>query len=382
MNRTAPPALLLAALALTAVPAATAAQVVRGIVAETGSDRPVEGAFVRLLASDGSRAAATFTDRDGSFTLRAPEAGRYRLRVERLGYDGTTGAWFELGAAATLRRTVRLEPRPAALSDLEVEGKSECRTRPDEARRTYRLWDRLRTALEAARWWAETSSHYVVESRRFERLLDQDLEPVATKSSETRLGEARSTFLGAPAESLSASGWVVEEAAQRRYYGPDARTLLSNAFLADHCFWLTREGAPRDGWIGLAFRPSEDRTVPDVQGTFWLDTTSGELRQVRWRYTGLPSPLDDTRAGGRVDFLRLPSGPWLVESWRIRMPVTGGDLYRAPGQGPHAPERVLGYDVHGEALLRLATPDGRLLWEAGEDAGPPAAGSAGGGGGS
>lgn len=380
MNR-APVLFFAAALALLALPEPAAAQVVRGSVAEAGSDRAVDGAFVRLLASDGTRAAATFTDPDGGFALRAPGGGRYRLRVDRLGYAGRTGGWFELGEGTSLRRTVRLEPRATALSDLEVEGEGQCRSRPDEARRTYRVWDRLRTALEAARWWAEAGSHYVVESRRFERLLDRELDPVATTASETRLGAARSTFLGAPAESLSASGWVVEEAAQRRYYGPDARTLLSAAFLADHCFWLTREDAPREGWLGLAFRPSEDRSAPDVRGAFWLDASTGELRQVRWRYTGLPSPLDGSRAGGRVDFLRLSTGPWLIRSWRIRMPVTGGELYRAPGQGPRAPDRVLGYDVHGEELVRLATPEGRLLYRADEGGATAADAETGGGGG-
>lgn len=168
----------------------------------------------------------------------------------------------------------------------------------------------MRAALDAARWWAETSPYYLVESRRFDRLLDAELETVSTTRSESHLGSARSTYLGAPPpDSLSQQGWVVEEAARRRYYGPDARSLLSRAFPSDHCFWVTREDAPEEGWIGLAFRPTGERTVPDIAGTFWLDASNGELREVRFRFTGLRPPLDESRAGGRVTFLHLPSGP-------------------------------------------------------------------------
>lgn len=44
--------------------------------------------------------------------------------------------------------------------------------------------------------------------------------------------------------------------------------------------------------------------------------------------------------------------------------MTGGDLYRPAKAGPDVPERVLGYEVVGEELVRLATPDGEILYRA------------------
>jgi carboxypeptidase family protein/TonB-dependent receptor-like protein len=46
------------------------------------------------------------------------------------------------------------------------------------------------------------------------------------------------------------------------------------------------------------------------------------LRAFEYFYTGLPAELAAAKAGGRVEFVRLPTAHWIVSRWSIRMPQT------------------------------------------------------------
>jgi hypothetical protein len=95
--------------------------------------------------------------------------------------------------------------------------------------------------------------------------------------------------------------------------------LLSDAFLDGHCFELT-EHESRPELIGLAFRPLSRSRQADIQGVLWLDRPSSELRYLEFSYTNLPYLVESPFIGGRVEFDRLQDGPWIVRSWRIRVP--------------------------------------------------------------
>ncbi|HET7231127.1 MAG TPA: carboxypeptidase-like regulatory domain-containing protein, partial [Longimicrobium sp.] len=101
--------LVLAAL-LGAVP--MAAQTVQGTLREP-SGAPVERVLVALVTSTGTQVARTLTGADGRFTLRAPAAGRYSVRAERIGYSAVTSPAFDLGSGET--RTERLVASGAAV---------------------------------------------------------------------------------------------------------------------------------------------------------------------------------------------------------------------------------------------------------------------------
>ena len=62
------------------------AQVIAGRVLEAGSGTPVAGAQLRLLAANGSERGAVVTDSSGWFQVTLPNAGRYSLAVEHIGY--------------------------------------------------------------------------------------------------------------------------------------------------------------------------------------------------------------------------------------------------------------------------------------------------------
>lgn len=97
------PALFLAATA--ASPAA--AQVVNGQLLERGSDRPVAGASVELRVGGDAKARA-LTDTAGLFTIPVEDAGRYRLSVQRVGFEPILSASFVVDRQDTTHVLLRL----------------------------------------------------------------------------------------------------------------------------------------------------------------------------------------------------------------------------------------------------------------------------------
>ena len=63
------------------------AQRVEGRLTERETGLPIPGAVIRLLTLRGDSKAGALTDASGAFTLSAPAPGRFRLRVERVGFE-------------------------------------------------------------------------------------------------------------------------------------------------------------------------------------------------------------------------------------------------------------------------------------------------------
>ena len=114
-------------------------------------------------------------------------------------------------------------------------------------------------------------------------------------------------FRSQDAAILARDGYAVEESGEVIYYAPDADVLLSDTFAATHCFQLTDAPPGQPGLIGLRFRPVEAaRDRRDIEGTFWLDRASAELRSLDFTFTNLPGVAERVEPGGRVEFTRLP----------------------------------------------------------------------------
>jgi hypothetical protein len=100
--------IMLGLLASVVLPATSFAQgVIRGLVVEAGTSRPVSAAFVDLV--DGvSRISSTMTDSAGAFTLRTPKSGDAVLTVSRIGYNA-------------VKRTVKLSARDGTLPPITLQ---------------------------------------------------------------------------------------------------------------------------------------------------------------------------------------------------------------------------------------------------------------------
>jgi hypothetical protein len=168
-------------------------------------------------------------------------------------------------------------------------------------------------------------------------------------------------------ETIATRGYVWDRDDGKTVFDtPNAEVLLSDRFVATHCFAIRRTGDHK-GWVGLAFRPrNPPNGIADIKGILWLDGSSAELRRLEYLYDNLkpaeytvcdsapfikmtpdrlaetpppyvPPPgcmkLKNSRSngldlGGEANFARLPTGEWLITDWFVRMPPDLG-VFRA-----------------------------------------------------
>ena len=338
---------LCAAVALMTVllaPAVARAQVVVGDVIDRDGSTRIGGVVVLLLDAEGRVAAQALSRPDGGFVLRAPSAGVYRVRALRIGYGPTESAPFSVSATGTTRAPVTLAGAPVRLDSIRVVGRRECAGHRDSTQAAFRVWEELRKALAAT---ALTSAQpYDMQLLTIKRRLDR-AGRVRGADSTIRSGPTNSSFTSLSADSLERVGYVVRHGSELVFHGPDATALLAEPFAATHCMRLVHSEAStgeRAGWLGLAFEPVARRSVADIEGTIWLDPRSAELRELEFRYVGGPRLTSWDRGGGRVSFMRLPTGGWIVRDFALRMPVS---TFRAD-------------ETAGE-VMQVAR-DGRLVW--------------------
>lgn len=356
---------LLLCLALSA-PAPLESQQVRGTVVDRASGEPLTGAYVTLRDSAERRRAADLTDPSGTFSIRAPGPGRYRLRVQLIGYETWTSDPVRLDAGSTATRRLAVPVRPVRLSDLAVETRRRCDLERAEGLAAGELWEEVRKTLRVAAW-TERGGDVTLEIQRYRRRLDLETRRVLSGTSRrwTRTGR-RAFHSPGPAE-LSEAGYVRKEGEGRRFYAPDAAALLSEAFLRDHCFRV--DGSRRGkGRIGLAFEPVDDRDVPEIAGVLWLDAVTAELETLEYRYVNLAPGVDAPEIGGRVEFARLPSGHTVIRRWWIQTPVIERGMKPAlrrsnlPGGGARVRQErrisLASYHREGGEVVAVTGPGG------------------------
>jgi hypothetical protein len=253
-------------------------------------------------------------------------AGTYSVDVKRIGVRRTQLPPFTVAAGETHRLDITVEPLAAVLSSVRVTGRTSCIRNPAANARTAALWEDARAALTAAVITRDlTKTDSVV---RFERKLDVNTWRVLFENRRKVSVALDRPFRSLPAEVLSVGGYVtVNQDGSADYYAPDADVLLSETFLADHCFKIQPGIGERFGQVGLAFQPIPERKKPDIKGVLWMDGKTSELKTLEFSYTWVPNEIRPVDFGGVVSFFQMPTGRWIVRSWRIRMPEFGFQRY-------------------------------------------------------
>jgi len=316
----------------------SAAQTASVLVRDGPGGPPVAGAIVRLLQGD-SVLAQGLTSEFGRVTLRAGAAGRFLLRVSRIGYDIGTATPIDLAAGET--RPVELAERwnQIFLPEIIVEGKSPCGKATDERALAATLWDQIRQALTATS--LSERSELTLHSRTVDRGLSAGGAVQEEHVSSPRVTGSR-PFVPLPPERLAELGYVRVDADSVVYSAPDAESLLADPFVATHCFGI-RTGPKDDSLkLGLTFEPLKTRRTADIRGVLWVDRHSLELRTLEFHYVSSTQSILESNAWGRLEFARLSSGAWYIRSWFIRMPEIVRTLVRTTFH-----DAVSGFREHG-----------------------------------
>lgn len=354
VNRLVGPALTL--ILLVVVERGAQAQTVRGQFTDSISRAPLGGAFLTLVDERGAERARAITNHAGEFVLSAPAAGTYRIRSKRIGFRPYVSSALTLRAGETSAFHAVVDPIPVPLEQVIVAGEQQCDIEAGAS--VAALWDEVREAL-AAVVWTRRAPGYWYEIRHFERDTYIREYRKGVDSTWRTAGFFESPFGSAPAEQLAAAGFVVEDESGWTYYEPDADVLLSEPFLRTHCFETKVGRDETAGLMGLGFSPARGRSKPDITGTLWVDRHSAELSHLEFRYVKLPQGVSDARAGGRVSFMRVPTGAWIVRDWLIRMPLTvvtssATELIVFP--------RAVGYRERGASAEEIKTSAGTLVF--------------------
>lgn len=337
-----------------------AAQTVLVTVQGAEDGRPIFGALAYLYREDGSLVRNLLTDERGRGIFVGVEPGRYRLEAQMIGRATTSTEVFPVSSGETVRRELRLASSAISLEGIEVAAEGgRCRVRPEEGLLVARVWDEARKALEAAAF-TEAQAAYEYRIVRYVRDLDRNTRTVERERTERTGGYLRRPFESRPAEDLLEHGFVQSTDEGDLYFAPDAGVLLSDAFLDTHCFGLETGSGEAEGLVGLSFRPAGRKRVAEIAGTLWLDPNTSELRWLDYRYQNLNPDLTSPDVGGRVEFMRLPDGTWIVPAWRIRMPTVG--MVR-DARGRRQPYLEAYRDVGG-TVVRVREPGGRTVLEA------------------
>jgi hypothetical protein len=302
-----------------------AAQVVRGIVVLPDSTTPASGVIVLATDARGTTAARALTTSRGQFAVTLPAPGRYGFTLLRIGYRPTRIPEIDVAAGASDVRRFILSDNAVVLSSINVRERETCRVNADTGYMVARVWEEARKAMLTTQLSSDDSPLFA-EWIEYDRMLDSTARLVREQRIHTTRNPTTHAFRSRPAGFLDSAGYVVADSTGTMYFAPDAEVLLSESFAADHCFRLV--GAPKSAGtpelIGVGFQPTRDRRDKrEIEGTLWVDRATAELRALEFRYTNMPDLVRAAAAGGRVEFLRLKDGNWLVSRWHVRMPVVG-----------------------------------------------------------
>ena len=294
------------------------AQVVRGTVVAPDS-APVAGVIVMAADRRGDTMGRALTNDLGHFTLRLPAAGAYVLTMLRIGYRPTPGPTIDVGASVVPIRLV-FTADPVVLSLVSVNAVETCQVSADTGLMVARVWEEARKAMLSTQLSAADAPLFA-EWIEYDRMLDSASRIVRDQRVRTTRTPTTHAFRSEPAHVLAAKGYVVAERGVTTFHAPDAEVLLSDEFAAGHCFHVEASPPTEAHLIGIGFAPTRDRRhMRDIEGTLWLDRASAELRRLEFRYTSLPAAARAAGAGGRVEFIRLDDGNWLVSRWNLTMP--------------------------------------------------------------
>ena len=309
--------LLMAAVVALASP--LVAQAVRGTVQRNVDESPIRGAVVLLLDERAAVRARTLSSVTGTFVLRAPEAGSYRIQTLRIGFRPQTTELFSLRADTSM--TLALSQVPVNLPAVTAQEMANCNENPARGLATSVLWEEAKTAILAADITINEFNYefeVMLHSRKYDTRSPPELLETLFLRERHQGTRPWSSY---PADTLERRGYVTPTDSGLRYVAPDLDVLLSDYFTRTHCFRMRDARRTPAGQVGLEFAPVATVRRSEIKGILWFDASTRALQSVQFQYVNLPATVNDTVAGGEIEFAQLPNGAWIMPRWLIRAPV-------------------------------------------------------------
>ena len=339
---------LTSALAVAILSGAAHGQSVRLELRDSATNAAVVGALVSASDSVGRQRVDGLSNDRGVVTLRLPSPGVWSFGVRRIGITPQKVAGVRIDSGASITLPLRMTSTRQLLSRVRVVAEGGiCGRAPEGENRTAMLWEQITLALRASTLSRADSTAALARVQESARDLSPSLAVLSSQLLRDDNGIGRA-FSALDPDSLASVGYIRRESnGDFSFFAPDEAVLLSEAFLGTHCFDTPKRDA-NPALAELRFRPVRGRSVPDVEGTAFVDAKSGELRRIEFRYVFSRRliPVIARHAGGHVVLQRLPSGLWIVADWAIRMP-------RFAGSGVPAGYQLTGYREVGGTVTPL-----------------------------
>ena len=335
------------------------AQTFHGTVRDSATHQPVIGAVFMVLDSAGIVLARRMTDERGAYRVSVTGNARW-VRAVRIGFFPREIRMPASGGDLSL--DFAMLPMPTMLSAVTVRDESNCPRRSDRAA-ALGLWEQVRAGLLAT-VVARESNPANVRLLEFERQMsDRDDEVVSlTVSADSATGTAKSFDSAHSAKDFVQYGFSHDSAGSRLLFGPDAEVLLDDSFASAYCFQLAAPVRSRPNQVGLAFAAANHPGGRvDIDGTLWVDTAARALKEIEYRYRGLPGRADALRSGGQISFYQSTNGSVMIDRWTIRSASAVRKVNLMNGRLIES-VRMIPHEAGGE-LASAVWPDGKT-WHA------------------
>ncbi|MEO8561328.1 MAG: hypothetical protein ABI601_04585 [bacterium] len=349
------------------------AQPVYGTVRDSASQLPLPGIVVLVLDPSGRSAARGITDQAGRFRLspyggKAParSANKLRLRVLRMGFRPRELPIAEV--AGGTKFDISLVSFPVQLEEVQVMSVPTCGKRPDRAA-AESLLVQARMALYAT-VLARSQSSATITRLLYSRTFDGGSGRIQGQGVRTRVTSAPGEPFSATRSALmfDRDGFREGNDGSHGFTGPDAATLLDDAFAESYCFKLVAPDRARPRQVGLGFEPAdrveeEKEGRIDLVGTLWVDTLSRVLRDLTFRYVGLDKATSALAPEGRLSFRELSNGVVIIDRWTLRL---GGARDEVTGMTPVASGDVVASASRSQAQ-EIGGEIAHVTWADGDD---------------
>lgn len=316
-----------ALLAFVLAPCGLHAQSLHGRVVDP-QQRPLAGALVELRDVEGRSLKIALTAPSGAFILDAPAAGHYLYRVAAIGFQPKRPSPIDIPVDGVRLPDLILQPMTMRLPDLVALGRGRFCGKSGLADETFdRVMESANNALQImeATVNAGTTGFEVgvIHTRTVYgayanfAVADTLLQPLARWPVQSIEPDTLRTYGFSRQRTAGDEG-------TREYYGPDARILFADWFLAGHCFTVDKPKKNQSpDSLHLRFAPARKGKQVDVGGELVLDAHNLALLQFSFTLRNLPNWMPDESAGGEMEFSPLQSGLWMTRSWAIWAPIAG-----------------------------------------------------------